>query len=383
MKRGTIPGLSLEGLRLAPAQVWGGLRLLPLIRDEVPGDLRLALRRYGETATVVELDARHAYCSYVPHALVVGWGRGAETVSSFGGRLQRTDGRRFDLGPCSVRVTSRMVRREDKQRLRLLPLHLALEGFLALHFGGPDVGWSEYSDRALRRGLSPRAERSFGGRSVDGLEDALRVFEIHEGQCGVLLYVADVLAAAFVVSHPDDYRALHRSLIEDCYGELVWRYSGLYDSVGSMAPTLEVAEAGSLDDLRVALGELRAEWGDLQRYLADELFSRELSYEQVYELGPFALQRFFTDFRLDGCNHIGECILRKDGTVEYLKTYRLSAAQTRRAFLLQRLSRTGWDLQAAADALGQSKAELIRRLESAGFGYLLKPGVLEAARRRR
>lgn len=55
MKRGP---LSLKGLRLAPAQVWGGVRLLPLIRDEVPGDLRLALRRYGEDATVVDLGGK-------------------------------------------------------------------------------------------------------------------------------------------------------------------------------------------------------------------------------------------------------------------------------------------------------------------------------------
>ena len=33
---------------------------------------------------------------------------------------------------------------------------------------------------------------------------------------------------------------------------------------------------------------------------------------------------------------MGECILRDDGTLEYLKTFRLTAAQTRRAFLQRR-----------------------------------------------
>lgn len=315
---------------------------------------------------------------------MVGWGRGAEAVASFGGRMQKGDGRRFQLGKHSVRVTSRMARREAPHRLRLLPLHLAMEGFLALHFGGPDVAWSEYSDRALRRGLSPRIELSVSGRAVAGFEDALRVFEIHEGQCGVLAYVADALAAAFVVSHPDDYRALHRSLIEDCYGELMWRYGQLYDAVGQLSPPLEVEGADSLQDLRDALHTLRAGWEDVQRYLADELFARELSYEPVYSLGPFELQRFLTDLSLDRSNHIGECILRKDGTVEYLKTYRLSAAQTRRAYLLKALATHGWDLQTTAEEhLGSSKEELVRRLESAGFGYLLKPEVLAAASRRR
>ncbi|MFF8376398.1 hypothetical protein ACF07V_09750 [Streptomyces sp. NPDC015661] len=37
---------------------------------------------------------------------------------------------------------------------------------------------------------------------MPGLGEALRVFELHPGQCGLLLYVTDALAAAFVVPHP-------------------------------------------------------------------------------------------------------------------------------------------------------------------------------------
>ncbi|MCA8924479.1 MAG: hypothetical protein KDD82_21895, partial [Planctomycetes bacterium] len=290
--KGTHPGLSLQGLRLAPAQVWGGFRLVPLLRDDVRGDLRLALRRYGEDVTAVELGgkpsgkaARPVYCSYVPHALVIDWGRRGQPAVSFGGQLLRGDGTRLRLGPYTARVTARMARREGSQRLRLLPLHLALEGYLALHFGGPDVAWSEYSERAVSRGLSPRVEVTTSGWGVQGLEDALRVFEIHTGQCGVLAYVGDVLAAAFVVSHPDDYRALHRSLIEDVYGDLVVRYGQLYSELGTLAPELRVPRAAGLDDLRAALRELRAAWSDVQGYLTDELFARPLSYERVYTLG--------------------------------------------------------------------------------------------------
>lgn len=79
--------------------------------------------------------------------------------------------------------------------------------------------------RALRHGLSPRVEEAYTGAAVRGLEDALRIFEIHAGQCGVLVYVADALAVAFVVPHPADYRALHGTFVHDLYGELIYHYA--------------------------------------------------------------------------------------------------------------------------------------------------------------
>lgn len=97
-------------------------------------------------------------------------------------------------------------------------------------------------------------------------------------------------------------------------------------------------------------------------------------------MSPFRLVRFVPTLRLDDENHIGEAIVRDDGTVEYLKTYRLSDAQTRRAHLLQTLAAHGWDLTAAAAALGANKIDLCRRLDNAGFGYLLAPAVLSASR---
>jgi hypothetical protein len=69
--------------------------------------------------------------------------------------------------------------------------------------------------------------------------------------------------------------------------------------------------------------------------------------------------------------------------VEYLKTFRLSRAQAKRAFLLRQLAMRHWELEATGDALGWTKDELIERFEHVGFGYLLKPDVLAAAKRRR
>lgn len=377
---------ALRGLELAPSQVWGGIRMVPLLRQEIREDLRLAKRSYAEDVMLVSLDGELLtpgikYLSYVPHGLVVSWSTDGTAAAAYGTQLDSRDGKRFGKGPCTVRVAHRMVRREDKNRLRLLPLHLAMEGFLALHFGGPELAWSEYSRRAISTGLDPRSEQSVLGAWIPGLEDALRVFEIHERQVGVLLFVADALASAFVVPHPEDYRALHRTLLEDFYGTLLFQY-GLYATPSRMEATIDERKVSSLADLRRELAKMRAEWGAFHQEMANGLFGKQLRSERIYRAGPFQLQRFATDLNPSEENHIGEAIVRDSGEIEYLKTYRLSAAQTRRAFLLAQLASQNWNLDATSVLLKQSKDELVRRLEKAGFGYLLKEHVLQAARRR-
>lgn len=381
-----LDAVPLRGLEVAPSQVWGGIRIVPLLRREIREDLRLARRSYAEDLMVVSLDGELLapgikYLSYVPHGLVVSWSTDGTAAAAFGTQLDSRDGKRFAKGPFTVRVAHRMARREDKNRLRLLPLHLAMEGFLALHFGGPDVAWSEYSRRALAKGLDPRGEQAVPGSWIPGLEDALRVFEIHDRQVGVLLFVADALASAFVVPHPDDYGALHRTLLEDFYGTLLFQY-GLHATTSHMEATIDETRVSSLADLRRELAGMRAEWGSFHEQMATGLFGKKLRSERVYRAGPFQLERFATDLDRSEENHIGEAIIRDSGDLEYLKTYRLSAAQTRRAFLLSQLASQNWNLDATAVLLKQSKDELIRRLEKAGFGYLLKEHVLQAARRR-
>ncbi|APR80108.1 Hypothetical protein A7982_05455 [Minicystis rosea] len=377
--------LDLHGLDLAPAQVFGNVRLVPLLRRTVREDLRLARRRYDEPIGVVSLKgkllaASETYTSFVPHGLVVSWGSEG-TMASFGASLAATgkprDGKSF--GGC-VRLLHRMVRREEDNTLRFLPLHLAMEGFLALCFNGPDIAWSEYSQRAVRTGLSPRTERSVRGAALPGFADALRLFEIHEGQVGVLVFIADALASAFVVPHPEDYRALHASLIEDFYGELLYRYGYLYPEAPAAMSSIDAARVHTLEDLRAALAGVRREWAEFATILASGAIGRALRSEVVYTMDRFRLVRFIPELRLDEENHIGEAIVRDDGAVEYLKTYRLTDAQTRRAHLLQMLSKHGFSLSATAAALGSSEVELCRRLDNAGFGYLLAPAVLAAAR---
>jgi hypothetical protein len=127
---------------------------------------------------------------------------------------------------------------------------------------------------------------------------------------------------------------------------------------------------------------MRRDWAEFQGFIAGGIFGPEVTTSPVYDAGPFHLRRFVTSLVPSEENHIGELIQREDGTIEYLKTYRLSAAQTRRAYLLKQLSHADWNLERAAAHLKTSKDDLMVRLRNAGFGYLLKEHVLRAALRR-
>lgn len=383
--------LRLNGLRPASPQQHGGIRLIPLLRDTIRGDLRLSRRRYKDSLAAVALDSEIdqpglRYMAYVPHGLVMSWSDDGEPVTAFGTQLcedAETDGKKLGRGPLTVRLLHRMVKREDDRRLRFLPLHVAMEGFLALHFGGPEIAWSEYSKQAIRHGLDPRMEYAAPGRSLAGLDDALRLFEIHEGQCGVLLLVADALAAAFVVPHPQDYRLLHYSLLEDFFGALIREYSHQYARVPGLDFELPDGDRAvtSVAGLRASLDGARRRWQEDCAIFVNGLVGRAVRAERIYQAGPFSLQRFCTSLSLDEENHIGETVLREDGTVEYLKTYRLSTQQSRRAYLLQLLAAHSWNLDAAAASQRQTRHQLVQRLSGAGFAYLLSDEVLRAARK--
>ncbi len=71
------------------------------------------------------------------------------------------------------------------------------------------------------------------------------------------------------------------------------------------------------------------------------------------------------------------------GYLQYLKIYGLSAAQTRRAYLLQQLDRHQWNLEQAAIGLGETLPDLIHRIEKANLGYLINNELLEQSRKAR
>lgn len=375
--------LDLAGLDTRPSQVWGGVRLVPLVRAEPLEGLRLHPVLYGDGLGVVTVRPRTAYVSYIPHGFVAEWGADAGQAgpaAAYGTQLHATgSGVAPTVDAMPLRLHRRMVRREAKRRLRFLPLHLALEGYLALHFGGPTIAWEEWSRRAVRNGLSPRVEEAYSGATVRGLADALRVFEIHPGQCGVLVYTADALAAAFVVPHPDDYRALHPSLVQDLYGELVYQYALLHTAVPDFVPRIGAVD--SLAGLRTAVADQQRAWARFHDgTMAAGLLEPSYAVQKVYRAGEFTLSRFLPAFRPREENHLGETITAPDGRIAYLKTFRLSEAQIRRGHLLSRLAAHDWHLGATAAELDLTEAQLGLRLESAGFGALLRQDVLDGYR---
>ncbi|MCT4353031.1 hypothetical protein M5362_07805 [Streptomyces sp. Je 1-79] len=367
--------IDLTGLEVRSAQVWGGVRLVPLVRAEPVEGLRLHREVYG-AGGAVDLGERATYVSYIPHGFVADWSGDERESAAYGTRLG-------NAAPDSVPVRRHhrlAKRRQGERRLRFLPLHLALEGYLALHFGGPSTAWDEWSQQAVRRGLSPRAEAAYAGWSVPGLGEALRIFEIHPGQCGLLLYVADSLAAAFVVPHPEDYRVLHPTLIEDLYGELIHQYAYYGGPVPEFTARIrdETGSVRSLADLRVAARAQERSWAEgHDGLMARDLLETSYAFERVYRMESYDLHRFLPPFRRAGQEqHIGELITDRKGRTLYLKTFRLSENQIRRGHLLQRLAAQDWHLGRTAEALGTTYAELVRRIDNAGLGPLLNAHVV-------
>nr|PZN47440.1 MAG: hypothetical protein DIU60_03220 [Actinomycetota bacterium] len=367
--------IDLTGLITRPAQTWGALRLVPLVRPEPIRDLRLSPIVYGDEPSVVTLPDKSVYIAYIPHAFVASWTGDGAPAAAYGTQFERRPAQAI-----TVRVHRRMARRVDTNRVRFLPLHLALEGYLALHFGGPAIAWAEWTRRAVSRGLSPRVEAAYRGEAIPDLEEALRVFEIHPGQCGLLLYAGDALAAAFVVPHPEDYRVLHPTLIHDLYGELVYHYARLYPA-RDRPVAIDETRIGSLGHLRDEVARLEREWAEFHDTVMAADLLRSPHHEQVvYRMGRYTLRRFLPSFDRHRENHIGEYITDESGRLAYLKTFRLSESQVRRGRLLTRLAAHDWHLPATAAALGVTVDELARRLDRAGFGHLLRPEILSAYR---
>ncbi len=368
--------IALHNLEVAPSQVWGSIRLVPLVSKGYREDLRLAKRSYN-SRVVVSTDDNTLYHSYVPHGLVLNWSDDGEPVASLGGQLgDKSD----QFG--GVKVMRRMAQRENKggnkNSLRFLPLEMAMEGFMGMFFKGPTIAWQEYSRRSRSTGLSPRTEYSITGRSISDLSEALRVFEIHENQVGVLLFVGEMLATAFILPHPKDYRDLHEMLLTDAYGETFYYY-GLYGQAQELRCAIKDQSIHNLADLRSALTKMRQEWSDVQSMMSEDLLQRPIQSQQIYQAGVFSLQRFITDLDRTHTNYIGESIIDDHGNLQYLKIYGLSAVQTRRAYLLQTLDRHNWQLEKAAASLNETLASLVKRMEKADLGYLINNQVREQA----
>ncbi len=378
-RHGTVE-LTLGGLRIGSPQTMGSIRMVPLLRDGAPGDLRIDRRAYGNALGIVSLDGKPddpnlVYFGYVPQGFVMSY------TNDMSAPARDTTKSTPSKTP-TVMHHHRLVKGEKAlavgtERFRMLPLDLAMDGYLADHFAGPETWWSEYSERVRRFGMSPRVEHTMRMQWVRGMRDAVATFEVHAAQVGVMVYVADALATVFVVSHPEDYRTLHGTLLEDFVGDLLVRYAFFYDDLPYAIANVDPQRVGSLDDLRAEATRVREEWRELGVLLGSGLAGARVDVERVRDMGPFTLERFLPEFDESRECHIGERIVRKDGTLEYMKTFRLSLAQTRRGYLLKMLAQADWHVDNAAAAMGCTRKILLERLVKAGFGHMLNAAVLQ------
>ncbi len=136
----------------------------------------------------------------------------------------------------------------------------------------------------------------------------------------------------------------------------------------------------TLDDLRKGILIMRREWAEFGETAASGFALHPYAVQRVYQAGPFRLERFVGNFDPESENHIGERILADDGTLQYLKSYRLSASQTRRAFMIKQLADFDWNIEAIAAKYSTTPNQILLRYEQQGYGWLFHQHIMDAAR---
>jgi hypothetical protein len=361
--------LQFNGLETRPSQVWGGVRLVPLVREKPIASLRLHHR-----ATDPDEPECCADLYYMPHGLVAEWTDEGTAVPAVGTALQ--------MPAATVRRSRKPpTKLERRTRVRFVPHQTSLEAYLPLSFRGPSTAWAEWSRLALAHVLPRTSAPRFTGEEIAGLQDALRVFEIHPGQCGVLVYVADALSGVFITPHPDDYRALHPTLVHDCYGELIWRYAFTFPETRDFTVHFDASAVDDLAGLRAQADRVRDEW---RRFhdgtMAAGLLEADYAFTEAYRMAGYTLWRFRPRFERGREAHVGEAIADADGRLAYLHSFRLSETQIRNGQLLQHLSEQDWNLEDTAAAMGLVVPQLVARLDAAGYAALFRQDVVDRFR---
>ena len=214
-----------------------------------------------------------------------------------------------------------------------------------------------------------RIERALPGWYLNGLEEALRIFEFAPNQVGAAVFLDEELINCFITPHPADYARLHESFLEDLYPEHLVHYGYLRDHDPLFS--LDESRVNDLATLREAYRAALGRKVEEETFRLEVLTDRPLEGKRLFKAGPFHLERFVTDLK-QSHNFCGEVITRENGSVEYLKMYRLSRSQSERLLLLKTLARHDWNLAAAAEDLGYLEpAQLVGALYNVDLGYLL------------
>ncbi len=353
----------------APDQVWQSIRLVPLVTTKVYDDLYLAKSAAPEGRVRAAVDKHKVYSAYVPHGLVLR----ASTVAS-----------RTQLGPPEQRweATSweqkyRLVHK-GKQALHFLPQHLAISSFLAQYFEAPPIYWKDfYNRRSLKEGVGLRTANSLPGTYFDGLETALRHFEIYPRQVGMLLFMNDQLVNAVIYPHPRDYRALHALLLHDYYGQELW-WSTLHHP--QMSPLLpdDLVQGATLGDLKAHLHQHLQHITDFHGYMTRSLFREPVRWNKGMTYKDYRLHTFLGPMTYGQTGFAGEVIFSQE-RVAYLHAFWLSPQQVKEAWYCQHLEAHNWNPEATARALNMDFYTFVRKLADTHLRHMIQGPWIERA----
>lgn len=361
MSGALVRALGLQGLASAPPQRFGEVAVVPLRRPGPPDELRLY--RPGVTGAA----------QLAPHGYLLGMASPYQARVAYGSQIA-LPGQEF------ASATIVVERPLSLARPRMLSMNLDTEGFLYFFCGADAASWGEYARRLSARQYQGLRVKSAPVEQPAALADAARLFEPYEDQVGALVLLRDELAGALVVPHPEDYRALHPSLFDEVY-------DGFFGSYG-LAPTPPPAHVleppgltlRSVDDLRLALKQLKQRWANTTHGLSGGIAEQPLSFLAEQRRGEFLVRRFASQHAPTERGAIGELISRPSGRLVYLRLYTLTPPDQRRRDLLAELVRANWNMRAVAGARGETPWAYEGTLRRAGLGHLLRESFADARR---
>jgi hypothetical protein len=261
-----------------------------------------------------------------------------------------------------------------------LPLDLSTEGFLEYYFGSAPSAWESYASLIISKEITPAQEWAQAKEEHSNIDDCVRSFEIHQEQTGVLIFIKGELALALVVPSHDNYRRLHASILEDlCRG--MFGFYGRFPSTMTPPSLPNDKQLTNLDALRAAVKRNKANWSTFHSLLTGGVLDVPLQFSAMSSIGPFRYKRFGSELQHTRENLLGEAIHRDSGRLEFLITYKLTRAETRRTYLLSCFSRADWEPRAAAASMNISFDEFNDRMRRTGLAYLLDQKVINEMRK--
>ncbi|MCA9687304.1 MAG: hypothetical protein KC457_34405, partial [Myxococcales bacterium] len=322
----TSQGFALRELEFGTVQVFGPIEIVPVIRRSIRPDFRV-LRRMLEghpfAARVDDDDEARWLC--VPSGVIVDNDAEGRGQANFGARV--LDARRNNVPKArSLERLSRLSARRRSELVSFLPDNIGRWGFMLFLYGFPG-SWDEFGGEVLERAHLQWVEGMAPGGRVPGLAEALRVFEIVDGQVGAMVWIAGQLTGTLVLPHPDDYRALHHSLLGDWYVQTLVQYARSWAHVpehyaDGVAGMLEQARPGDVAELRALFGRMRERGETLLDHQLAQALSLPLWRDRGLDEGPFNHYRVCSQLSRRGSNFIGE-LIERDGRVEYLELMHL------------------------------------------------------------